>query len=276
MALHIVTDGTGNLAGHMLASALTQFPHVVVSRIFHLFRNGVHDVESIIRKIHKGDLVFYAMLDERNKAVVHEACVRRMLPHFDLMGSLSKFISEHVGYLPENDVRLLHPLDEEYFHRIEAMEFTASHDDGQGLETISHADIIIVGLSRVSKSPTSTYLGAQGYKVANVSISTQTGFPKELKAKLKNRIVAFTAQPKMLQEVRARRLEQTTKKIRQLNIGDIDYYSLPAVIREVSRAEAEYRRRNYPVIDITGRTVEETSAEVLRLLGIERKGQKYT
>lgn len=162
--------------------------------------------------------------------------------------------------MPADDLSRVHEVDEKYFQRVKALEFTTVHDDGAGLSTLGEADIVLVGPSRVSKSPTSMYLASLGYKTANVSITPATGFPKEL-AKVRKRIVAFTMQPRRLQQIRKECYPEE-------QLDGIAYHNLQDVIKELMEAEAEYRRRKYPVIDITNRTIEQVATMVLHQLGM--------
>ncbi len=262
--LHIVSDGTGNLAAHMITAILSQFPNVKIDCVFHVFQHSLEKINETTRKFRPGnDIVLHALVDPQLKLAMETACVERDIPHFDLTGSLVQFISDHIGVAPVNELSRLHQVNAGYFQRIEAFEFTAQHDDGLGLQSIEHAEIVIVGVSRVSKSPTSMFLASRGYKVANVSITPTTGFPAELD-KVQDRVVAFTVQPKRLHEIRAVRLAAS-------NLHDTSYDSLREVVREVSQANAEYAARGYPVIDITQMTVEQTAATVLETLKIPRK-----
>ena len=274
--LDIVSDATGSLAGHMINSVLTQFPDLKAKYVYHIFKRGPEDVRETIKSFRKGNhMVLHALLNAESKTAIEEACTRLKIPHYDLTGSLVQFIMDHTGAKPVNELSRLHETNEGYFQRIEAMEFTAQHDDGLGLASLEEADIVIIGLSRVSKSPTSTYLSAWGYKVANVSIVPETGFPKELD-RVHKKIVALTLQPRRLYDIRRKRFEDTVREIDEKHLKELPYYNLRAIIREVMNAEAEYKKRGYPLINITEMTVEETAATILRLQGRIHEQLKYT
>jgi regulator of PEP synthase PpsR (kinase-PPPase family) len=164
-----------------------------------------------------------------------------------------------MGELPENDLGRLHQVDEAYDHRIEAMEFALLHDDGLGLATLREAEAVIVGVSRVSKSPTMLFLASRGYKVANVSIAPETGLPDDLTKISQKKIVALTTRPNQLLEIRKERAVQ-------MGLRGAEYDDLQAVIREVVEAEAEYRRRGWPVIDVTNVAIEQTAARIIEIL----------
>ena len=273
--LHIISDATGTLARSVISAVLTQFPDLRARQIYHVFARGKEEVEKAIESFGKRhNLVFYALLDSEAKQAINVACVTRKIPHHDLTGALVQFISDNTGCLPVNKLGRLHPADTDYIERLEAMKFTAQHDDSLHLDTIDHADIVIVGLSRLSKSPTAMYMGSLGYKVANVSITQETGFPKQLDA-VKKRIVAFTIQPRLLRDIRIKRLKGYHAPAPEKGMNNLKYVDQHAVIREVMYAEREYSRRGYPILDITGMTIEEITANVLRLLGTKRKNMAY-
>ncbi len=269
--LHIISDSTGGLAGHMINAILTQFPHVRLHQNYYPFTDSQKKVDQVLRKIkHRKDMVFYALVDPDCKETVAQLCAQRGIANFDLTGSLVQFIADHTQVQPLRELSRLHQTNTGYFQRIEAMEFTAQHDDGRRLESLGEAEIVILGLSRVSKSPTSTFLGSLGYKVANVSLSPKTGFPKELK-KVTKKIIAFTTIPKRLFDIRQRRFASFKSKIDAYHQRELDYYELQSIIKEVMWAEAEYRKCKYPILDITDMTVEEIAAKVLEIKKIKRK-----
>lgn len=275
VTLHVVSDATGNLASHMLHAVLTQFPGLDAELVFHLFQDDTRGLEQELGEIRgKGHLVVHALLDPSMKAHADRICATKRIPAFDLTGALVQFIADHTRVAPANELSRLHDADEGYFNRIEAMEFTAQHDDNRRLDSIDEADIVIVGLSRVSKSPTSTWLGAKGFKVANVAIAREVGFPEELD-KVMRRTVAFTCRPKDLFEIRKRRFEGFQKEIEAQEVDDLPYYDLKSVVREVSWANREFKKRGYPIIDITGQTVEELAALVLTDLKIKSRDLFY-
>jgi [pyruvate, water dikinase]-phosphate phosphotransferase / [pyruvate, water dikinase] kinase len=273
--LHIISDATGTLARHMINAVLTQFPDLYVKQIYHVFKNRKVEIENTIRTFKKRNhIVFFALLDPESKKAIHDACVQQKIPHYDLTGSLVQFICDHTHVQPVNQLTRLHQTDQGYFQRISAMEFTARHDDSRGLDTIKQADLVIVGLSRLSKSPSSIYLGSMGYKVANVSITRETGFPVELDA-VRKKIIAFSVQPKLLHEIRHKRMKDYQQFAAERNLADLPYYDLRSIIEEVVFAEREYRKRGYPILDVTNMTVEEIAANVLRSVGTRRKDLMY-
>ncbi len=260
--LHLISGSTGDLLYRLASVAVTQFSGVAFSIVPHPLADNLEKLTKILDKI-RGPraIVIHGLPDASAKQFVRSHCVRERLPHFDATGPLFEFLADCVGQLADNDLTRLHQVDAAYQQRISALEFALEHDDGLGLATLKQADIVIVGLSRVSKSPTTFYLSSRGYKVANVSTSPQTGFPGELARIAKKKVVALTMQPKHLREIRVERMKLA-------GAPGTDYDALENVIREVVEFEAECRRRGYEMIDVTNLTIEQTAAHILKALNL--------
>jgi regulator of PEP synthase PpsR (kinase-PPPase family) len=266
--LHIISDATGSLANHFINVILTQFPDVEIKQVYHTFQDSREKIRETARSFgQRHQIVVHSLTDPELKSRVREECVDREIPNFDLTGSLVQFISDHIGVLPADELWRLHRVDAGYFQRIDAMEFTAQHDDSRGLETLHEADIVLVGLSRLSKSPTATYLGSLGYRTANVSLVPDIDPPRELR-RVKDRIVALTMQPKRLYEIRADRLQH-------LGVEQSDYADQRQVTREVAWADGVFRRRGYPLIDVTDLTIEKTASRIIKTLGLPMPGEQH-
>lgn len=258
--IHLLTTATGELISGLAAVAVTQFPDAHFKIISHPMQGDIEKLSATLDKLSgEKPLVLHALADEAAKLLVRNKCVINRIPHFDATGPLINFFADHVGLLPKNDATRLHQLNAAYLHRIEAIEYTMEHDDSLGMHSLQEADVVIVGISRVSKSPTALYLGSRGFKVANVSIALETGFPAVLSKISKKRIVAFTSQPKWLHEIR-------TERAKRMGSEGTSYEDLSSVIREVMEAEEEYRRRKFAIIDVTNLTIEQTASQILQTL----------
>ena len=258
--IHLIAGSTGDLLYRMASMATTQFSNVAFEIIPHPLADTPDVLEQILQDISgPRAMVIHGLADAHSKQMVRSHCVPLHVPHFDLTGPLFDFLADCVGQFSDNDLTRLHRMDAAYQKRIAAMEFAMEHDDSLGLETISEADIVLVGLSRVSKSPTMLYLASRGYKVANVAIAPETGFPAELSKVNKKSIVALTMQPKRLHEIRVERMKTA-------GAPGTDYDDLKSVIREVLDFEAECRKRGYPMLEATNMTIEQTSAQILKTL----------
>lgn len=258
--IHVIAASTGDLLYRLATVAATQFSGIDFQVEPHPLADTHTKLERILHKISgPHEIVIHGLADVTAKQLVRSYCVQQQLPHFDATGPLFDFLADCVGRLPDNDLSTLHRVDAAYHRRIEAMEFAMEHDDGLGINTLHQADIIIVGPSRVSKSPTTLFLASRGYNVANVSIAPETGFPPRLSRVSKKKIVAFTMQPKRLQEIRFERM-------REAGTSGTDYDNLNSVIREILDFEAECGKRNYPLIDVTNLTIEQTAVRTLEHL----------
>lgn len=264
--IHLIAGSTGDLLYRMTSMATTQFSNVAFEIVPHPLADTLDVLERILQKIEGPQaMVIHGLADAQAKQMVRSYCVPRHLPHFDMTGPLFDFLADCVGQFSDDDLSRLHRLDAAYQKRIAAMEFAMEHDDSLGLDTLSEADIVLVGLSRVSKSPTMLYLASRGYKVANVAIAPETGFPPELSKAKKKSIVALTMQPKRLHEIRVERMKAA-------GAPGTDYDDLKSVIREVLDFEEECRRRGYPMLEATHMTIEQTSAQILQLLNLGPEG----
>ena len=269
---HLVSETTGSLAWQIIRAVTTQFPSLKVEMTAHTFTDSPDRMDAALKKIRgKNVWVFHALLDQDLRNRVEKYCAKQRIPSYDMANQLLDFFAKHSGQEPINDPNL--ELDEEYFRKLDALEFTLQHDDSRRLESIGEADIILVGLSRVSKTPTSCYLGSLGLKVANVSLVPEIGLPKELKRGMKKKVVALSMQPKRLQQIRARRMSVNKfdeALAANTDHGESSYMNLKDIIREVMSAESLYRERDFPIIDITDQAVEATATTILETLGIQR------
>jgi regulator of PEP synthase PpsR (kinase-PPPase family) len=273
ITLHIFSVAAGGLANQIVNAVMTQFPELKVDVRTHTYVDSVEKIRTLVRQI-KGDnqWIFHALIEEELKQLVIELCGRHGIPQFDLTGGLIDFISENAGLTAADEVGRLYQTDDGYFRRMDALEFSLQHDDSRRLETLEQADIILVGLSRVSKTPTSIYLGYMGFKVANISLAPEVGAPKELKKSYRKKVVALTIQPKKLQEIRSRRMEvnKFDKALDASGSKKLGYVDLRSVIKEVMYAEGLYRERGFAIVNITDQTVEATALTVLEALDLSR------
>jgi hypothetical protein len=254
----------------MLTAILTQFPSESNSMRFENFLRSEGRVDALLLEAkEKKAAVCHAMVSEALKNRIKKACVASKLQCFDLTGGLVRFLEKATGLRPTGNIRSLHRLDEAYRRRIGAMEFTLSHDDGLGLETLHEADVVLVGVSRTSKTPTSILLAQQGYRAANVSLAMGVPPPARLLELRNSKVVGLTINPDQLSMIRARR--QVAWGMSQ----NSDYGSPQNVAREVLWCRALFRQRGWPVLDVTDQAVEETAAKVIEIVGPAPEEKEY-
>jgi regulator of PEP synthase PpsR (kinase-PPPase family) len=254
----------------MIRAVLTQFKRGSFTIKNHTCLTNEDKVRKALAKIttRKRTLVLHALIDPDLKNLIDRHCDRKKIPHHDMTGTLVQFLADHSQQAPENDQSRLHRVNEGYHQRIEAMEYTAQHDDNRRIETAREADVVILGLSRTSKSPTSTFLSFQGYKVANIALAPQMELPKELKKIPPSRMVGLTMQPKRLAEIRQQRFAQFDKRIEETQGEQLEYGDLRSVIHEIMWLESTYRKLGIPMINVTSNTIEETAAQIIDLLNL--------
>jgi regulator of PEP synthase PpsR (kinase-PPPase family) len=262
--VHVFSDSTGNLAHHMLAALLTQFPPDAFRiRFWTFLRNPTLLKQALEGVAEEGGIIIHAVVGDDAKEQIADFCRKKRIPCKDLTGLFVEFLAEQSGVTPSADWRRLHKVDEAYHRRIQAIEFTMLHDDGLGLETIDQADIVLVGVSRTSKTPTSIYLSQLGYRAANVSLAAGVDPPAELQKLQKGKVVGLVIDPSRLVEIR--RTRQTEWKMASTSYDDTE-----RVREEVLWSRRLFARMGWPILDVTNNAIEETAGRILDLLNLPR------
>ena len=260
----LLSDATGETAEKMLLAALTQFGrhHVRISRISNVrSKNQVYEALDVA--LGQRGLVVYTIVNRELAELVHDECDALGLPCLDLLTPLLMKLSAFFGLSPRELPGLLHGVDDEYFRRIEAVEFTVKHDDGQEVRNLAKADIVLVGVSRTSKTPLSIYLAHRGWKVANIPLVQGIEPPAELLAVDPARVAGLIIDADRLVEMRAARLRNLGQDPRTA------YADYEQVVQELKEARALFRRNRWVIVNVTGKAVEETANEVLVKLNLK-------
>ncbi len=256
----IISDATGDLGERFITSILTQLPKETFEVTIENFVNTPQKLRAALQKTTDGSLIFHLTIFPELKKMIEQFSAERNVPSYDLTGGAMDFIVRATGIKPSWSLNRIHEIDTEYISKQESIVFTIKHDDGLRPEDLDKADIILVGVSRTSKTPTSIYLAAKGYKVANVPFVSVFSFPKELQAIKSNKIAAFTINPGTLFRIRKERSKSYRSK-------EGEYSFLNSISEEIKTAEKFYAGMGWPVLDVTDRATEENSAMVLKLLG---------
>lgn len=263
LTIYILSDGTGETASTMVRAALVQYADRDIQIVRCKNVRTEEQIESLIEDVQqKKGIVVYTMVSPQMRKKVFEAASAKAVAHVDLMGPLLNTLDGYLGENPsDHTAGLLRAVDERYFKRIEAIEYTVKHDDGKTLRELEQADIILVGISRTSKTPLSIFLSHKGWKVANVPIVLKTPLPEELFKVDQRRIVGLTIDPESLTRIRKKRLE----KFGQDPGGE--YANMNHIQQELDYANEIFRQnRKWPVFDVTDRALEETAAEIIRVV----------
>jgi regulator of PEP synthase PpsR (kinase-PPPase family) len=267
--LHLVSDATGETVTSAARACLVQFEEVhAVQHNWWLVRTQ-GQVERTIAGIEDNPgLVLFTLVDTGVRALLEEACRQRKIPCVSVldpvMAGLSAFLGTEVKALPGRQYQL----DAEYFRRIDAMQFTLAHDDGQLIELCNNADVVLVGVSRTSKTPTCMYLANRGLKCANYPLVPGVPLPIELEAAKRPLIVGLTKDPKSLSDIRRARLRLLN------NDEEADYAQYEKVKEEVQSARRIFTRLGWPVLDVTRRSIEEASASIMQLYTRHQEAQE--
>jgi len=257
-SIYLLSDATGETAEKMVMAALTQFRErpVKIKRVNNVrTKNQVY--EALDEALANGALVVYTIVNRDLAQMVHDECDGLGLTSIDLLTPILIKLAQYLGRSPKETPGLLHGMDEAYFRRIEAIEFTVKHDDGQEPRNLYQADIVLVGLSRTSKTPLSMYLAHRGWKVANVPLVPGIDPPSQLFEVDERRIAGLVIDPQRLVELRAARLRNLGQDPRMA------YADFEQIEDELKFARAFFRRHPWVVIDVTGKAIEETANEVL-------------
>jgi regulator of PEP synthase PpsR (kinase-PPPase family) len=267
--LHLVSDSTGETVHSVARACLVQFEEAeAVEHIWSMVRTKVQ-MERVIHGLEANPgVVLFTLVDEGLRAVLQEGCRKLQLPAIPVLDPVLAVLASQLGRKSRGLPGQQHLLDTEYFRRIDAMSYTLAHDDGQSAWGLNDADVVLVGVSRTSKTPTCMYLANRGIKAANVPIVPNTPLPPELFSLTRPLVVALTNDPERLVQVRRNRLQQ----LHQEHERPTEYTDTSAVRHEVQQARRLFTERHWPVIDVTRRSIEETAAAIMRLLA-QRQGE---
>lgn len=265
--IFVISDATGETADRMVRAALFQFQDEDISITRFSDVRSARQIRSIINDAAKKHaIVVHTIVSERLREKLFTECKAHKVQTVDLIGSLLYTLAKYLKKPPMAIPGILHQLDEEYFNRIEAIEFTVKHDDGRDLHDLDKADIVLVGVSRTSKTPLSVFLAHKGWKVANIPIALGVEPPHELYEIDQRKIVGMTIDPERLTRIREARLKNIKEGLRS------SYADILHIKEELKYAHELFgRNHRWPILDVTGKSVEDTAKEVLGLVVTKRE-----
>jgi hypothetical protein len=256
----IVSDATGETAERMVRAATLQFTEAVSIRTFSRVRLE-QECEQIVEKAAElRALVVFTVVSVEERDLIAKLVDRYNVEAVDLIGALISKLASYLGSTPAGVPGLLHSIGEDYFRRIEAVEFAVKNDDGAEPRNLIKADLVLVGISRTSKTPLSTYIAQRGLKVANVPLVLGVDPPEELSQVDDKKVFGLIVQPDILMRIRQNRLSHLGMP------PDSSYGNRVHIENELGYSREIFRKHpNWPVIDVTNRAVEETAADILRI-----------
>lgn len=269
--LHLVSDATGETIHSVARACVSQFDRVQPAEHFWNLVRTDRQLDLVIEGIRDNPgLVMFTLVNDKLRRKLQDTCRELSVPCIPVLDPLIAALGAYLGLESQSQPGRQHAMDAEYFGRIDAMDYALSHDDGQSSWDLHEADVVLVGVSRTSKTPTCIYLANRGIKAANVPYVPGVPLPPELEQLKRPMVVALTKDAERLVQIRRNRL-------RLLNQGEETSYTDPEQVRaELTEARRLYSRRGWPVIDVTRRSIEETAAEILMLLARRRPSAANT
>ena len=264
--VYLVSDSTGETLDRIFLSLKSQFANFEYNKKEFAFIRTEQQIDNIIKECNEieNSIILYTIVETKLAKYLSNQSQEFSVPCFGILGNLilsfSKLLNQKAIHKPSAQ----HVLDEDYYKRIEAIQFTMSHDDGKKVDDINNADVILLGVSRTSKTPTSIYLANRGYKAINIPLVLNHDIPKELESNKVSCIIGLVADPERLSDIRRNRV--AIMKDQRLK----DYTDLDSIKKEVEDSKKLFKRNNWPVIDVTRRSVEETAASILKIIDIKK------
>ena len=259
--IYLISDSTGETLDRIFIALRAQFEKFD-HNIFHFsFTRTENQILKILEDAKKKEsIILYTIVDNKLAKFLSQEANKKNIPCFGVLGDLilnfSKLLNQKATNIPSGQ----HILNEEYYKRIEAIQFTMNHDDGNSLSDVEKSDIILLGVSRTSKTPTSIYLANRGYKTSNIPLVNENSIPENLKSNPKTScIIGLVAEADRLHDVRKNRL--TTIKENE----NTNYTKLETIQSEIDKSKKAFKKYQWPIIDVTRKSVEETAASVIKI-----------
>tara|TARA_Y100000590_G_C15620876_1_gene977517 strand:- start:227 stop:1051 length:825 start_codon:yes stop_codon:yes gene_type:complete len=266
--IYLISDSTGETIDRIFLALKAQFVNFEYNDHQFSFTRTENQLLKIleIAKKKKDPIILYTIVDDNLAECLEENAKNLNIPCFSVMGDLilkfSKLLNQKASHIPSGQ----HTLNEEYYKRIEAIQFTMNHDDGNQIEDIDKSDIILLGVSRTSKTPTSIYLANRGFKTSNIPLVNENSIPLILKEKPKLKcIVGLTAEPLRLFDVRKNRMTAIKEE------HGTNYTDLEKIEIEIKKAKEAFKKYQWPVVDVTRKSVEETAASIIKIYEIKNQ-----
>ena len=264
--VYLVSDSTGETLDRIFLSLKSQFAGFEYDKKEYAFVRTEQQIDKIIKECNTSNnsLILYTIVETKLAKYISNQSEKNNVPCFGILGNLilsfSKLLNQKAIHKPSAQ----HVLDDDYYKRIEAIQFTMAHDDGKKVDDIKSADVILLGVSRTSKTPTSIYLANRGYKTINIPLVLDQQIPKDLISNKKICIIGLVADPERLADIRRNRV--AIMKDHKLK----EYTDLSFIKKELDDSKNLFKKNNWPIIDVTRKSVEETAASILKIIEIKK------
>ena len=260
--IYLISDSTGETLDRIFLALKAQFLNIEYKVHSYSFTRTENQILKILEDAKKNEnsIILYTIVDNNLAKYLANASKDKNIPCFGVLGNLilnfSKILNQKATHEPSGQ----HILNEEYYDRIEAIQFTMNHDDGNLINEVDKSDIILVGVSRTSKTPTSIYLANKGFKTSNIPLVNENSLPQTLKKNPKiTCVVGLSTEPERLADLRKNRMNSLRKT------ENIQYTNLENIKKEVLEAKKTFQKYKWPLIDVTSKSVEETAASIIKI-----------
>ncbi|WP_306259275.1 pyruvate, water dikinase regulatory protein [Pararhizobium sp. IMCC21322] len=267
--LHLISDATGETLINVGRAAAAQYDSAQAREHIYTMVRSEKDIAQVVEDIEASPgIVLYTLIEPDHAALLEERCRELGVPALSVLDPILSLFQTYLGAKSAQRAGAQHALDTEYFRRIDALNFTLSHDDGQMSDDLEEADVVILGISRTSKTPTSIYLANRGVKAANIPLVPDVPLPDVIEKMTDAFIVGLIASPDRIVQIRQHRLLSINAESK-----DTTYIDKHAVAEEIAQTRRLCARRGWPIIDVTRRSIEETAAAILTLYGAHKARQ---
>jgi [pyruvate, water dikinase]-phosphate phosphotransferase / [pyruvate, water dikinase] kinase len=267
--VHLVSDSTGETLNALAKAAAARFENILPIEHFYVLIRSENQLKRALSEIESfPGIVLHTMVDMDLRLELEARCRELDIPAIGVLDPLVVAFSRYLGASVSNKVGAQHNLDTEYFNRIEALNYAIAHDDGAAADKLKQAEVVLVGVSRTSKTPTCIYLAHRGIKAANIPLVPGVELPEAVFELTDPLIVGLIASPDRLVQIRKNRLLSLNSDDRPST-----YVETEAVREEIIAARRLFEKKGWPVIDVTRRSIEETSAAIISLLNEKRTGR---
>ena len=266
--IYLISDSTGETLDRIFLALKAQFNNFHYKTNHFSFTRTENQIIKILQSCKKKEktIILYTVVDNKLSKFLKDKAKKKNIPCFSVLGDLIESFSNLLNQDALNVPSRQHIMNDEYYKKIDAIQFTMNHDDGNAIEDIDKSDIILIGVSRTSKTPTSIYLANKGYKVSNIPIVNNSSIPDNIKKnKLKKCIIGLIAEPERLVEIRKNRMTSLKET------GNQKYTNLQKIYEEVKSSKNTFSKFKWPTIDVSRKSVEETAASVIKIYEISRK-----
>ena len=260
--IYLISDSTGETLDRIFLALKAQFKNIEYKVHSYSFTRTENQISKILDEAEEEEnsVILYTIVDNSLAKYLANISDKKKIPCFGVLGNLilnfSKILNQKASHKPSGQ----HILNEEYYERIEAIQFTMNHDDGNLINDIDNSDIILVGVSRTSKTPTSIYLANKGFKTSNIPLVNENSLPKKLKKQPHfTCVVGLSTEPERLVDLRKNRMNSLRETENR------KYTDIENIKKEVSNAKKTFKKYKWPVIDVTRKSVEETAASIIKI-----------